>query len=155
VPVTAILRNLSELSVPELSQEFPTVRREEIAEFLDFIAPAPRNARKMSKRVLLDENLPQKLRLLLTGRTAITVAYQGWAGMSNGALTAAAEQAGFDVMITADQGLNYQQSLKGCALAVVFLSTNRNSLVIENGLRILQAIYAAQPGGFAFVVRGF
>jgi uncharacterized protein (DUF433 family) len=36
--VTAILRNLSELSVPELSQEFPTVRREEIAEVLDFIA---------------------------------------------------------------------------------------------------------------------
>jgi uncharacterized protein (DUF433 family) len=38
VPVTAILRNLSELSVPELSQEFPTVRREEIAKLLDFIA---------------------------------------------------------------------------------------------------------------------
>ncbi len=38
VPVTAILRNLSELSVPELSQEFPSVRREEIAEVLDFIA---------------------------------------------------------------------------------------------------------------------
>jgi uncharacterized protein (DUF433 family) len=38
VPVTAILRNLSELSVPELSQEFPTVRREEIAVVLDFIA---------------------------------------------------------------------------------------------------------------------
>jgi len=38
VPVTAILRNLSELSVPELSQEFPTVRREQITELLDFIA---------------------------------------------------------------------------------------------------------------------
>jgi uncharacterized protein (DUF433 family) len=38
VPVTAILRNLSELSVPELSQEFPTVGREEIREVLDFIA---------------------------------------------------------------------------------------------------------------------
>jgi len=38
VPVTAILRNLSELSVPELSQEFPTVQSEEIRELLDFIA---------------------------------------------------------------------------------------------------------------------
>ena len=38
VPITAILRNLSELSVPELSQEFPTVRREQITELLDFIA---------------------------------------------------------------------------------------------------------------------
>jgi uncharacterized protein (DUF433 family) len=38
LPVTAILRNLSELSVPELSQEFPTVRREQITGLLDFIA---------------------------------------------------------------------------------------------------------------------
>jgi hypothetical protein len=105
----------------------------------------------MSKRVLLDENLPQKLRLLLTGHTVITVAYQGWAGISNGALVAAAEQAGFDVMIAADQGLNYQQNLQGRALAVVVLSTNRNNLVIENALRILDAIDVAQRGGFTFV----
>ena len=38
VPVTAILRNLSELSVPELSQEFPTVSRDQITGLLDFIA---------------------------------------------------------------------------------------------------------------------
>ena len=38
VPVTAILRNISELGVPELSQEFPTVRTEQIIELLDFIA---------------------------------------------------------------------------------------------------------------------
>jgi predicted nuclease of predicted toxin-antitoxin system len=102
----------------------------------------------MPKRVLLDENLPQRLRLFLAGYEAVTVAYQGWAGISNGALVAAAEQAGFDVMITADQGLNYQQNLKGRALAVVVLSTNRNSLVIENAMRVLSAIDAAQPGGF-------
>jgi uncharacterized protein (DUF433 family) len=38
VPVTAILRNLSELSVAELSQEFPTVRLEQITEVLEFVA---------------------------------------------------------------------------------------------------------------------
>ncbi len=38
VPVTAILNNLGELSVPELAEEFPTVRREQITELLDFIA---------------------------------------------------------------------------------------------------------------------
>jgi len=38
VPATAILRNLNELSVPELSQEFPTVRRDQIAGLLDFLA---------------------------------------------------------------------------------------------------------------------
>jgi predicted nuclease of predicted toxin-antitoxin system len=109
----------------------------------------------MPKRVLLDENLPQKLRLLLTDHTVVTVAYQGWAGISNGALVAAAEQADFDVMITADQGLNYQQNLTGRKLAMVVLSTNRNSLVIENALRILSAINAAQPGDFIFVDIGF
>jgi len=45
VPVTAILRNLSELSVRELTEEFPTVRLELITEFLDFLArsAAPRS----------------------------------------------------------------------------------------------------------------
>ncbi len=38
VPVTAILRNLSELSVPELAQEFPSVRPEQITDLLEFIA---------------------------------------------------------------------------------------------------------------------
>jgi uncharacterized protein (DUF433 family) len=38
VPVTAILRNISEMSVPELSRQFPTVRPEQITELLDFIA---------------------------------------------------------------------------------------------------------------------
>jgi hypothetical protein len=66
-------------------------------------------------------------------------------------LIAAAEEAGFDAMITADQGINYQQNLKGRRLAVVVLSTNRNSLVIENVPRILSVIDAAQPGGFIFV----
>jgi len=105
----------------------------------------------MSKRVLLDENLPQKLRLLLTSHSVVTVAYQGWAGISNGALVAAAEQAGFDVLITADQGLNYQQNLKGLALALIVLSTNRSSRLVENASRIVAAIDAAQPGSFTFV----
>jgi hypothetical protein len=109
----------------------------------------------MPRRVLLDENLPQNLRLLLPGHTVVTVAYQGWAGLSNGALIAAAEQAGFEVMITADQGIDYQQNLKDCNLAVVVLSTNRNSLVTANALSILGAIVAAQPGGFTFVDIGF
>ena len=109
----------------------------------------------MSKLVLLDENLPQKLRLHLGNHTVNTVGYRGWAGISNGALIAAAEQAGFDVMISADQGLNYQQNLKGRRLAVVVLSTNRSSLVIANALLIRDAIDLALPGSFTFVDIGF
>jgi hypothetical protein len=109
----------------------------------------------MPKLVLLDENLPQRLRLLLAGHTVITVGYRGWAGISNGALILAAEQAGFDVMISADQGLNYQQNLKGRRLAIVVISTNKNSLVIESALRIQGAIEVAQPGSFTFIDIGF
>lgn len=64
----------------------------------------------MGKRVLLDENLPQRLRLQLAGHTVITSAYQGWAGKLNGELVALAEAAAFDVMVTADQNLSYQQN---------------------------------------------
>jgi alkanesulfonate monooxygenase SsuD/methylene tetrahydromethanopterin reductase-like flavin-dependent oxidoreductase (luciferase family) len=89
---------------------------------------------------LLDENLPQKLRLLLSAHKVVTAAYQGWTGKSNGALIAAAEQAGFDVLVTADQSLNYQQNTKGLKLALVVLSTNKNSLVIANVAKLSAAI---------------
>lgn len=60
--------------------------------------------------ILLDENLPHRLRLLLPGHDVRTTAYQGWSGLSNGALLKAAEDAGFDAIITADQGIRYQQN---------------------------------------------
>jgi len=107
------------------------------------------------RRVLLDENLPHRLRLLLPSHTVITVAFQGWVGVSNGDLITAAEQAGFDVMVTADQGVSYQQNLTGRRLALVVLSTNRRSLVIASAATINAAIQAIQPGGFAFVEIGF
>ena len=108
----------------------------------------------MPKHVLLDENLPQKLRFLLLGHAVVTTAYQGWAGKSNGALVVAAEEAGFDVFITADQGLNYQQNMKGRNLSLVVLSTNKNSLVLSSAPKILSALDAALPGSFVFVDLG-
>ena len=105
----------------------------------------------MSKRVLLDENLPHKLRLLLTEHTVITSAYQGWAGKLNGDLVALAEAAKFDVMVTADQNLSYQQNMEGRKLALVVLSTNREKIVLANAPRILAAVKTAQVGGYTFV----
>ena len=67
----------------------------------------------MSQKVLLDENMPQPLRLRLVGHTVITATYQGWAGKSNGELIALAERAGFDVMVTADQNLSGPQTRLG------------------------------------------
>lgn len=105
----------------------------------------------MSKRVLLDENLPHKLRLLLAAHEVVTSAYQGWAGKLNGELVELAEAAGFEVMVTADQNLSYQQNMQGRRLALVVLSTNREKLVLANVSRILEAVDRAESGGYQFV----
>ena len=105
----------------------------------------------MSKRVLPDENLPHKLRPLLTGHTVVTAAYQGWAGKKNGELIRLAEEDSFDVMVTADHGLHYQQNPKGRKLALLVLSTNRERVVLANPERILAAIDAAMVGSFTRV----
>ncbi|MGC2660087.1 MAG: hypothetical protein WA324_19175 [Bryobacteraceae bacterium] len=69
----------------------------------------------MGKKVLLDENLTHKLRQLLPGHIVMTSAYQGWAGKLNGELVALAEAAGFEVMVTADQNLSYQQTCRSAS----------------------------------------
>ena len=104
--------------------------------------------------VLLDENLPHRRRLLLTGHEVRTVAYQGWVGLTNGALLQAAEEAGFHVMVTADRNLPYQQNLTGRKLALVVLSGKRLQVISANISKILAAIGSAQPGSFVFVEIG-
>ena len=105
----------------------------------------------MSKKILLDENMPQPLRLQLVGHTVITATYQGWAGKSNGELIGLAEAAGFDVMVTADQNLSYQQNMKGRKLALVVLSTPNKKRVMTNAQRIVAAVNAAEIGGYTFI----
>ena len=145
------------MSLPEFALKFPAVRQEQIAGLTNFIPQAQSagpHPPAIPERVLLDEELPQELRLLLGHHEAVTIAYQGWAGISNGGLVTAAENAGFEVLVTADQGLNYQQNLKGRKLALVVLSTNRNSLVVDNAPRIAAAIDVAVPGSFVYVEFG-
>jgi hypothetical protein len=62
-------------------------------------------------RVLLDECVPRKLRRELPGHEVLTVTERGWSGIKNGELLALA-QAEFDVFLTIDQNLKYQQNLK-------------------------------------------
>jgi predicted nuclease of predicted toxin-antitoxin system len=79
-------------------------------------------------RVLLDENLPRRLtRLFAPDTEAVTVAERGWKGLSNGNLLAAAE-AEFDVLVTADKRIPFQQDLSRFDLAVVILEAKSNTL---------------------------
>jgi hypothetical protein len=73
-------------------------------------------------KVLLDENLPHKLCLHLPEHDVVTVAFAGLDGLKNGKLMKAAEDAGFDVFVTADRALPYQQNMAARRIAVVALS---------------------------------
>jgi hypothetical protein len=75
-------------------------------------------------RILLDHSTPVPLRHWLTGHHVETAYERGWAALSNGDLLRMAEGAGFEVLITTDKGIRYQQNLSGCKIAIAVLSTN-------------------------------
>ena len=78
-------------------------------------------------RVLLDECVPRKLGRELAGHEVSTVTGRGWSGVKNGKLLALAE-AEFDVFLTVDQNLKYQQNLKTFHIGIVLLTARNNRL---------------------------
>jgi hypothetical protein len=79
---------------------------------------------------------------------------QGWTALTNGALIRAAEEAGFDVMITADQGIRYQQNRTGYRLAFIVLSTNKETSILANLDSIQAALDEAVASSLVFVDLG-
>ena len=78
-------------------------------------------------RILFDESVPRPLRRHLRRHEIRTVPEAGWAGKDNGELLALAER-DFDVMITADQNIPYQQNIAGMNLRVIVLKAPSNRL---------------------------
>lgn len=106
-------------------------------------------------RVLLDEQLPRQLAGHLVGHDVRTVQQQSWSGFKNGALLTEAEQVGFDVFVTADRNLEYQQSFQGRKLGVVVLFASSNALedLLPLVSEALEAIVRVQPGQILRVPR--
>jgi predicted nuclease of predicted toxin-antitoxin system len=102
-------------------------------------------------RVLLDNNAPRGIARALTGHMVTEARERGWATLKNGELIANAEQAGFDVLLTADKNIQYQQSLEGRKIAIVVLTQLRWSLVRRKLVEIAAAVNAATVGGFVEV----
>jgi hypothetical protein len=96
--------------------------------------------------VLFDHGTPRGIARALQGHTVKEARAQGWDTLSNGELLKAAEEAGFDVLLTTDTNLPHQQNLGGRKLAVVILSKNRWSLVRPKMQEIVKAVEAARPG---------
>ena len=78
-------------------------------------------------RILLDECVPRRFRRELPEHEVRTVPEMGWASLRNSALLAAASGQ-FDVLVTTDQRLSYQQNVSTFAIAVVVLVARRNKL---------------------------
>ena len=91
---------------------------------------------------------------MLPGHDVRTAAYQGWAGLNNGALLEAAETAAFDAILTADRGIRYQQNRKKSQVALIVLSDNDELLIRANAPAILEAIALARPGALLWVDLG-
>ena len=96
--------------------------------------------------ILLDENLPHELRHLLGDHDVRTVAYQGWCGLVNGKLLRTAEAAGFEVFVTSDQSIQYQQNRTGARMAILVLSTNARTVTLESAEKITTAISLIAAG---------
>lgn len=96
-------------------------------------------------RILLDHNTPAPLRYWLIGHQVETAYERGWAELTNGALLRAAEEAGFEVMITTDQGIPYQQNLAGRQLCLMVIDTNDWTQIRRARPVVMTAIADVQP----------
>ena len=103
-------------------------------------------------RVLFDQGTPAPLRHALVGHSVATAFELGWGALQNGALIAAAEAAGFDVFLTTDKNLRYQQNLGGRRLAVIVLSTTSWPRIRAATEKVLAAVDAAGAGSYYEVV---
>ena len=98
--------------------------------------------------LLLDQNVPVGTRELLSDHDVRTAYRMGWAELSNGDLLAAAEAAGFEILISCDQNLSYQQNLTGRRLSNLVLDTNRWAIIRIRGTEIERALSNMAAGSF-------
>ena len=99
--------------------------------------------------VLLDECVPWPMHKLLPAHVCTTAQRSGWGGIKNGDLLRLAEGK-FDLFITSDQNIRYQQNLAGRKIALVVLTgTTKWSRVRLHFQRIAAVVDAAKPGSYA------
>ncbi len=102
--------------------------------------------------VLFDNGTPRTLSRFLIERHLVTECRaHGWQELGNGELLSVAEAAGFEVLVTTDKDLRYQQNLSERKIAIVVLGKGRWSLVKHYVSRVVAAVDAATPGSFAEV----
>ena len=104
--------------------------------------------------VLLDECLPRKLKREFVGHHIATVPEMGWSGTKNGSLLRLAE-ASFDVFVTADQNLQYQQNLHSTLIGIIVLVAPNTRFDTLQSLfpQVIQALLTIHPGDVVTISR--
>lgn len=98
--------------------------------------------------ILFDHGTPRGIARSLFGHEVREAKVQGWDRLTNGELLTAAEQAGFDVLLTTDKNIRHQQNLTGRKIAVVVLGKARWRLIRVRLQEVVAAVNAAIPGTY-------
>jgi hypothetical protein len=103
------------------------------------------------RRLLLDESVPAGLKRILTAFEVKTAPEMGWAGISNGRLLDLAEQNGFDIMVTSDTSIRFQNRLAGRRIALVVATTNHWDTIRASPADLVAACDGAAHGAYEVV----
>jgi hypothetical protein len=101
--------------------------------------------------ILLDHSTPAPLRYALKGHVVVETIERGWERLVNGALLETAETAGFEVFITADKNIRYQQNLTRRKIAIITLGNAQWPVLRRYVDRVVAAVDVAVPGSYAEV----
>jgi hypothetical protein len=101
--------------------------------------------------ILFDNGTPAPLRYALRGHVVVEAVERGWDRFVNGQLIAAAEAAGFDLLLTTDKNIRHQQNLAGRKIAFVVLGNQQWPTLRRYVDRVVDAVNAATPGSFTEV----
>jgi hypothetical protein len=102
-------------------------------------------------RILFDQGTPAPLIPFLEGHTVTQAKDLGWDRLVNGELLKAAEEAGFEVLLTTDKNIAAQQNLKSRTIAIIVLGNSQWRIVQRHIRRIAAAVKAAAPGSYSEV----
>jgi pantothenate kinase type III len=102
-------------------------------------------------RILFDQGTPVPLRGFLTNHQVSTAFELGWAALANGELLAQAEAAKFNLLVTTDQNLRYQQNLTKRRIAIVVIASTSWPRIQKNVAAVVDAIERIQPGVYVEV----
>lgn len=102
-------------------------------------------------KILFDNGTPKPIARSLKGHQVTFARQIGWHELSNGLLIRTAEDAGFEVLLSTDKNIQYQQNLTGRTIALVVLGNQQWPLVKLYLDRVVDAVNTATPGSFVVV----